>query len=112
MSGLTVPLGRSRTRPVMRSTNSLRRVGGCESSLDVRVVDDLHDAGAIAHVEKDHAAVIAASMHPTTEFDFAIDLRCVEIATVVTAHEKRPRGNVARGGSLSHVKGLPPALDQ
>ncbi len=61
-------------------------VGGREAVFDVGVVDDLHDAAAIAHVEEDHAAVIAASMHPTTEFDFAIDMRCVEIATVVTAH--------------------------
>jgi hypothetical protein len=30
----------------------------------LRVDDDLHDAGAVAQVEEDEAAVVAAAVHP------------------------------------------------
>ena len=65
-----MPSGRGRTRPVtamqysLRSFSAVANVAGA-----VGIADDLHEAFAVAQVDEDHAAVIAAPMHPARQRD-------------------------------------------
>ena len=59
------------THPADRAQNVLRaHPFGCRERLDgVGVVHDLHQTGAIAQVDEDHATVVATPVHPATERD-------------------------------------------
>ena len=61
----SVPAGRARTRPTTFRQNSLRTpFGGGEHRGPVGVADHLHQAFAVAQVDEDHAAVVAAAVGP------------------------------------------------
>ena len=86
-SGFTVPSGRRRTRPVTRSTNSLRtRVGGGEGLLAIGIADHLHQALAVAQVDEDHAAMVAAAVGPAVEGHGLAEETGVGAAAVFGAH--------------------------
>jgi hypothetical protein len=74
MAGLIVASLRARTRPVTLSTYSLRTRSAVEMLSVSGSKDHLHDPLAIAQVEKDHAAVIAAAVHPAAERDRLLDV--------------------------------------
>ena len=50
-------------------------VGDLEELATVVVEDHLNDALAVAKIDKDHAAVVAAPVHPATQGDLLIDRR-------------------------------------
>ena len=67
---LTVPSGRGRTRPVTAMQNSLRSVfGDGEGGGAVGIAHHLHQALAVAQVDEDDAAVVAAAMDPAHQRD-------------------------------------------
>ena len=73
--GFSVPAGRERTRPRTRTTNSLRSDSASVERRGVgRIEGDLRDAVAVAQVDEDQAAVVAAAMHPAGELDVAADV--------------------------------------
>ncbi len=57
----------------------------------VGIEHDLKQPFAIAKVDEDHAAMIAAPVHPTGNGDFAANRSAVYLAAVVTAHERWAR---------------------
>jgi hypothetical protein len=69
--GLRMPSGRARTVPVTRTTHSSR--SRCAASTtpgrDLRIGDDLHDAGAVPQVEEHDPAVVAAGRDPAGDPD-------------------------------------------
>jgi hypothetical protein len=74
MLALTVPSGRARTLPDNPQAEFVaHRFGNPEHRRPVRIADDLRHAFAVAQVNEDHAAVIAAPMRPATEADFLAD---------------------------------------
>ncbi len=50
------------------------------------VDDDLHDARGVAHVEEQHAAMVATAVDPSAEHDVAPDVSGAEIAGPVGTH--------------------------
>src|SRR5262249_11863563 len=52
----------------------------------VRIEHDLKQSLAVAKVDEDHAAVIAAPMHPTRDANLAPDVRPTDLTAVMTAH--------------------------
>ena len=64
--GLTLPSSRRTTSPAARTTCSERSALGLRERLaaGVRVEDELDDARAVAQVDEDQAAVVAAAVHP------------------------------------------------
>ena len=71
-----------------RCTNSLRSVlGGRERRGAVRVADDLHQAFAVAQVDEDDAAVVAAAMDPAHQRDGLAEVAAVDAAAVVGAFQ-------------------------
>ena len=75
-AGLTVPSGRGRTRPVdLEDPLGAHLLGDDERGAgDVRVEDELDEAGAVAQVQEDETAVVAAAVHPAGERDGLADL--------------------------------------
>ncbi len=55
----------------------------------VRIEDDLEQPFAIAQIDEDHAAVIAAPVYPAGNGDFAANRSAVYVAAVMTAHQSR-----------------------
>ena len=101
-SGLTVPSGRGRTSPVTRDAEfvaQLFRRG--ERRGAVRVADDLHETLAIAQVDEDDAAMIAAAMDPARQRDGLGKEAAVDAAAVVGAFHVRLR----KFGSLKYFDG-------
>ena len=66
MFGFSRPASRARTRPLTATTYSERAASAlaCAAGDDLFVEDDLGDAGAVAHVEEDEVAVVAAAVDP------------------------------------------------
>ncbi len=54
----------------------------------VRVDDDLHDAGGVAHVEEHDAAVVTTTRHPAAHADLLVDVLGAQIAAPVRAHHR------------------------
>ena len=49
------------------------------------IEDDLRDPFAVAKVDEDHAAVIAAAVHPAGEKDLPADIVFPQLAAIVSA---------------------------
>ena len=64
-------------------------IGRLKALLGIRVVNHLHDAGPVAHVQEDDAAVVAAPMHPAGQGHGLADVGAVERPTGVAAHGLR-----------------------
>ena len=68
--GLTVPAGRARTVPLTRTTNSLRsRSASVNTGREFGVEHHLQQALAVAQVDENHPAVVAAAMDPAGDAD-------------------------------------------
>ncbi len=89
MLGFSSPAARRRTLPLTATTNS----GRAASALAMRVAGelliehDLGDAGAVAEVEEDEVAVVAAAVDPAHEDDVFAGLFGAEISAHVGAGE-------------------------
>ena len=62
---------------------------------EIGIHRDLHGATAIAQVDKDHPAMVAAAIHPAAEQNGAVDGIAAQIAAGVAAHGG---GNVSNPG--------------
>ena len=62
-------------------------IGQIEVLFGVRIKNDLHNAFAVAHVEKDHPAVIASSVYPTTDSDGFADSDILCSTTIMCPHQ-------------------------
>ena len=56
----------------------------------IRIEHDLQQALAIAQIDENHAAVIAAPVYPTRDRHCPADRGAVHLAAVMTAHRCRP----------------------
>src|SRR4029434_2418315 len=79
---------RSCTHPPLRAKHIFvsYAVGNRKALATIRIEHYLHDSTSVAQIQKDHTAVIAATMHPAAQHDFGAHVRSVEVATVVTTH--------------------------
>ena len=103
---MTVPSGRGRTRPVTAMQNSLRSVSAVgEGRRAVRIADDLHQAFAVAQVDEDDAAVVAAAMHPARQRDGLAEVAAVDAAAIIGAFHVQFSGNRCRCGSMRRGAG-------
>ena len=59
--------------------------GGGESRGAIGIADDLHQSFAVAQVDEDHAAVVAAAMDPAADGDGLAEAGAVDAAAVVGA---------------------------
>ncbi|OIQ81523.1 hypothetical protein GALL_367010 [mine drainage metagenome] len=63
-------------------------LGQCKGGLGIRVDHDLRNAGTVAQVDENDAAVVAAAMGPTAQgYDLA-DMLTVEFAAVMSTHNE------------------------
>ncbi len=70
-----VPAGRRRTSPVIFTTYSLRIFSAvCKRPGVVRIAHNLQQTFPVAQVDEDHAAVVAAAMHPAVERDGLVEM--------------------------------------
>ena len=61
-------------------------LGELEHLGPVGIADDLGDAFAVAQVDEDHAAMVAAAMVPAAEGDDLVDMAGIELAAVMGTH--------------------------
>ena len=54
----------------------------------VRIEHDLQQAFAVAQVDENHAAVIAAAVHPAGHANLAPDQRAIHLSAVMSAHRQ------------------------
>ena len=66
---------------ILEVRGALKQLGG----EFLRIEDDLHQAGTVAQVDKDDAAVIAPAVHPALEHNLLADLAGGHIAAVARA---------------------------
>ena len=66
-------------------------LGGLEGLQGVRVDDDLHDAAAVAQVDEDDPAVVAAAVDPAAQDHVLADLLRGHVTAVVGSHRSIPR---------------------
>ena len=87
MLGLMVSAVRSATMPSTAITYSARTSSALavHGGVDVLVEDDLGDAVAVAQVDEDHAAQIAAAMHPAHQKDGLAGVGGAQLAAGVRA---------------------------
>ena len=80
---LIVPASRSFTWPMTATTNSERTAFGLVVNLGAGVGgdDDLRDAAAVAQIEEDEVAEIAAAVHPSHEHNFRAGVGGAQLAT-------------------------------
>ena len=79
-----MPAGRARTSPFTWMTNSLRsRSASLNSAAGLRVEHHLQQALAVAQVDEDHPAVIAAAMHPAGDRDLLAEQLLVDLSAVM-----------------------------
>ena len=79
--------------------NSLRSdLGGRERRGAIGIADDLHEAFAVAQVDEDDAAVVAAAMDPAHQRDGLAEVAAVDAAAVVSAFHASLRRVVAGSG--------------
>ena len=62
-------------------------IGQIEVLFGVWIKDDLHNAFAIAHVEKDHPTVIASPVYPTTDSDRFANSDILCSTTIMCPHQ-------------------------
>ena len=78
---MTVPWARRRTLPATCTQNSLRmRSAAAKTSAAVGIADDLHQPFAVAQVDEDHPAVVAAAMHPAEQGDHLVEMSGATLA--------------------------------
>ena len=68
----------------------------------LRVEDGLHEAAAVAQVDKDQSAVIAATMHPAGEDDIPAFVAGAQVAAVVSL--VHVSSQVGAGGAIRRVR--------
>ena len=84
---MAVPAGRARTRPLhLDHELAAQALGLGEQRLVVRIEHHLQQAFAIAQVDEDHPAMVAAAMHPAGDGDFLADQLLADLAAIVAAH--------------------------
>ena len=83
--GFTASASLRVTSPRTSSTHSARAACtfSCAAGCGVGLEHDLRDAGAVAEVDEDHAAVVAPLAHPAAEHDLASDVRRAHGSTEV-----------------------------
>ena len=52
----------------------------------IRVENHLQQAFAIPEIDKDHAAMVAATVYPAAHLDFLANQGLADLSTIVTAH--------------------------
>ncbi len=87
MFGLTVPAGRGMTFPLTASTNSLRTSSATLMGVgaQVRVEGQLGEAVAVAQVDEDQPAMVAAAQDPAHQDDVLTDLFLAQFAAEMGA---------------------------
>ena len=68
-SGLSVPAGRCRTRPSIRTTHSDRSFSAVRNAGRVGVGDHLGEPVMVAQIDEQHAAMVADAMAPSRQPD-------------------------------------------
>ena len=53
----------------------------------IRIADDLHETLAVAQIDEDHAAVIAAPMDPAAKRDRLVEIAPVDAAAIIRAFQ-------------------------
>ena len=61
-------------------------VGLVERHFLVRIEEHLHDAFAVAHINKDQAAEIATTIDPTTQSDFLAHVGQIQLPAIFSTH--------------------------
>jgi hypothetical protein len=61
-------------------------LGYLENIRQVGIVDHLYQSFPVPQVDEYDPTVIPSSMNPTTKFYFLVDMRAVNLSTIVTAH--------------------------
>ena len=80
---------------VAQSLGDVERLGA------IRVADDLHETFAVAQVDEDDAAMVAAAMHPAGERHGLGKMAAVDTAAIIGSfHEQLQQGN-GRGETVS-----------
>ena len=99
-SALTVPSERITTSPLRRQIIFRARAPGdfMRGRACSRVEDELHDTFAVAQIDKDEAAVVAARRDPSPERDFAAGVGGAQGAAVVRPRPGRERRIFVRSG--------------
>ena len=90
-------------RPRLRSITTVSRPSLPRALDDVgrrpaRIERDLHDAGAIAEVEKNESAEVSRAVHPAAESDFGADVGGSELAGQMRSLGRRKTGGRRCGG--------------
>ena len=86
-----MPAGRARTSAGdLQAELVAHFLGDRERRGAVRVADDLHQAFAVAQVDEDHAAVVAAAMRPAHQRDRLAEERFAHQAAVGRSHHITP----------------------
>ena len=78
----------AQTHPALDAQHELvaHLLGGGEHVFDVRVIDHLHHAVAVAQVDEDHPAVVAATVHPAAKFYCLVYMGGTQVAAKMAAH--------------------------
>ncbi len=111
--GLAVPSGRGRTTPGHADHELVaQRLGGGERRRAVGVADDLHEALAVAQVDEDDAAVVAAAVDPAHQRDGLVQMAAVDAAAVVGAFQEvlRQRSLCSRFERLRRARWIQAAV--
>ena len=75
--------------PVTRDAELVaQRLRGGEGRGAIGIADDLHEAFAVAQVDEDDAAVVAAAMDPAGQRDGLVEIAAVDAAAVVGAFKR------------------------
>jgi hypothetical protein len=90
MLALVVPAGRgAHLAGDLQAELVADRFGDLEHLGTVRVADDLGQAFAVAQVDEDDAAVVAATVSPAAQGDLLADEGGVELSAVMSTHAFR-----------------------
>ena len=100
--GLTLPASRATSSPPRGQHVLGAQALGQRRSRRARVEDELDDARAVAQVDEDQAAVVAAAVDPAGDADLAAD--------VARRAGRRPRRRGSRWRAASRITGAAPRL--
>ena len=101
-AGREVRVGRARRprahecRRRVMTHSPRRRSASANTPAADRVEHDLQQALAVAQVDEDHAAVVAAAMHPAGDGHTLADEGFVDVAAVMSTHRHLERGWLVR----------------
>jgi hypothetical protein len=76
-------------------------LGNTENIRQIRIVDYLNQALPIPQIDEYDPTVIASAVYPATEFYFLVDMRAVDLSTIVTAHGYFLVLNGLKGGNVT-----------